>query len=176
MKFIDTKITGLKIIKPLKNDDFRGCFMESFRQDLFEKYVNNNSFFCQENIVKSQKMVLRGLHYQIDPFSQSKLITVLSGEILDIAVDLRKSSKTFGNHFKIRLSSDDKKSLFIPKGFAHGYLTLSDDTLVCYKVDNYYNRDSQRGIYFQDPSLNIDWEYDISDFIISERDKKLPYL
>ena len=121
-------------------------------------------------------MVLRGLHYQIDPFSQSKLITVLSGEILDVAVDLRKSSNTFGNHFKIRLSSDDKKSLFIPKGFAHGYLTLSDDTLVCYKVDNYYNRDSQRGISFQDPSLNIDWEYDISNFIISERDKKLPYL
>ena len=175
MKFLNTEINGIKVIEHLVNNDFRGFFIETYRQDLFQKNLLDKYSFCQENIVKSSKMVLRGLHFQINQSSQSKLITVLNGEILDVAVDMRKNSETFGKYFKIRLSSESKKSIFIPKGFAHGYLSLKDDTIVNYKVDNFYNPGHQRGIIYNDPKLNINWEYNHSDFIISKKDKNLPY-
>lgn len=175
MKFLNTEIHGIKIIEHLVNNDSRGFFVETYRQDLFQKNLLGKYSFCQENIVKSSKMVLRGLHFQINQSSQSKLITVLNGEILDVAVDMRKNSETFGKYFKIRLCSESKKSIFIPKGFAHGYLSLKDDTIVNYKVDNFYNPEHQKGIIYSDPKLNINWEYNHSDFIISKRDKNLPY-
>ena len=172
MKITETKFQNLIIIKNESFNDDRGVFYESYRFDIVEKYFNEKIFFCQDNIVKSKKNVLRGLHYQY-PNSQSKLISVLKGKILDIAVDIRKKSKTYGQFFSLVLSAENNKSLFVPKGFAHGYLSLESDTLVHYKVDSYYDQSSEKGIRYDDPFLNIDWGISIENMIISEKDRLL---
>tara|TARA_B100001250_G_scaffold149451_1_gene128005 strand:+ start:1317 stop:1853 length:537 start_codon:yes stop_codon:yes gene_type:complete len=153
--------------------DNRGSFKEIFRNNVLDENLSYRINFCQENNVKSSLMVLRGLHYQEEPFSQSKLISVTEGKILDIAVDIRKNSKTYGMYFSYVLSSDSNKSIFIPKGFAHGYLTLTKNAYVNYKVDNYYEKKSERGICFNDKLLNIDWGVDENQILISDKDKKL---
>jgi len=170
LKISETKFQDLVVIENQSFNDDRGFFYESFRSDFIEKYFNKKILFCQDNIVKSNKNVLRGLHYQ-DPNSQSKLITVLKGEILDIAVDIRKKSKTYGKYFSILLSEKNNKSLFVPKGFAHGYLSLESNTLVHYKVDSYYNKSTEKGIRYDDPFLNIDWGLNIENIIISDKDR-----
>ena len=147
--------------------------MEVFRQNFLEKKLGYNINFCQDNLVKSKINVLRGLHFQCEPFSQAKLVYVSSGAILDVVVDIRKNSKTYAKYYSTILSSDNKKSIFIPKGFAHGYLTINDNTIVNYKVDNYYNKLYECGICYNDKKLNIDWSIDINNITISEKDKNL---
>ena len=171
MKIINTDFKDLLIIEHDVHLDDRGLFKEVFRKDIFEENLGYAINFCQDNYVKSSSMVLRGLHYQEEPHSQSKLVFVTEGKILDIAVDIRKNSKTYGKYFSYVLSSDIHKSIFIPKGFAHGYLTLSDNTIVYYKVDNYYNKQSENGISYNDKYLNIDWGLDEKHLIISNKDK-----
>ena len=172
MKIIQTNINDLYVIQPKVFFDDRGYFFESFNEQEFNKkfpYIN----FCQDNIVKSKKNVLRGLHFQSGSFSQSKLVTVIKGKILDIVVDLRKTEKTYGKIFKCILSEKNNLSIFVPKGFAHGYLTLSDEACVLYKVDNYYSPKHEKGILYNDDFLKIDWGIKHSKIIISEKDKSL---
>ena len=168
-----TEFKDLLIINHDVYHDSRGLFKEVFRNNVIEENLSYKINFCQENNVKSSLMVLRGLHYQEEPFAQSKLISVTVGKILDIAVDIRINSKTYGKYFSYVLSSEDNKSIFIPKGFAHGYLTLSDNADINYKVDSYYNLNSEKGISFRDKYLNIDWGVDENELIISDKDQKL---
>ncbi len=171
MKIIKTDFKDLFLFEPVVNTDNRGEFIEIFRKNILNELISYNIDFCQYNRVKSVKKTLRGLHYQVHPFSQSKLISVSHGKILDVVVDLRKTSKSYGKYFSVELSSQKNNILFIPKGFAHGYITLSEIAIVDYKVDNYYYKDSERGIAFNDPYLNIDWQIENEDFIISKKDK-----
>ncbi len=171
MKFIKTEFRGLFIIEPKLNIDDRGLFVESFRNDIFEENLGYSINFCQHNMVSSNYLVLRGLHFQEDPHSQSKLISVSNGKILDVVVDIRKDSFTYGKYFSIELGSDNRKSLYIPKGFAHGYLTLSEKATINYSVDNYYDSDSERGISYDDAFLNINWGVEKNNLIISSKDK-----
>ena len=174
MKFTNTEIPGLIICEPSLIKDKRGFFTESFRHDLFEKFLGNTITFCQENLSNSNFGVLRGLHFQIPPHSQSKLVTVLRGKILDVVVDLRKESRFFAKNLKIELDDVGCKQLFIPKGFAHGFIVLSDSARVSYKVDNYYDKKSERGLNYNDPKLNIDWKIDKKSIIQNEKDKNYP--
>ena len=171
MKLIKTEFKDLIIIKHKVINDYRGQFKETFKINQLEIITNTKLNFCQENSVKSYQNVLRGLHFQNEPFAQSKLITVNEGKILDIAVDIRKNSETYGKYFSYILSSESHESLFIPKGFAHGYLTLSETAKLNYKVDNYYNPDFEAGIVYNDSFLEIDWGVDEKKLIISEKDK-----
>ena len=173
MKFKQTGFQGLILIYQKLNFDNRGSFKETFRKDKLEELVNYKIDFCQENSVNSKNNVLRGLHFQLEPFSQSKLITVSKGKIFDVAVDIRKDSATYGKYFSYILSASNQESLFIPKGFAHGYFSLSDDVSISYLVDNYYNPKMESGISYRDDFLNIEWPFDDDDIIISEKDKKL---
>jgi len=168
-----TDFEDLLIINHDVYHDSRGLFKEVFRKNVIEENLGYKINFCQDNNVKSSYMVLRGLHYQEEPYAQSKLVSVSEGKILDIAVDIRKNSKTYGKYFSYVLSSESNKSIFVPKGFAHGYLTLSENADVNYKVDNYYNKNSEQGISFKDKYLNIEWEVDENKLIISDKDKKL---
>ena len=174
MKFSKANIEDLVIIEPQVYKDARGYFSETFRQDTLEEFLGFKINFCQENESKSVKGVLRGLHYQIAPFAQSKLVRVIKGSVLDIAVDIRKESPTFGQHMAIELNDQNKKQLFIPKGFAHGFVVLSDEVIFSYKVDNYYNPEAERGILFNDEALNIDWFLKEEQLILSDKDKVLP--
>ena len=174
MEFTTTKIPGIIICEPNIIKDERGFFTESFRKDLFEEFLGESISFCQENLSDSTFGVLRGLHFQIPPHSQSKLVTVLEGKILDVVVDLRKDSKFYGKNFKIELDNIHCKHLFIPKGFAHGFVVLSKSARVSYKVDNYYNKKSERGFNFNDPKLNIDWEIDDKFITQNQKDKSYP--
>tara|TARA_Y100001933_G_C18970515_1_gene552323 strand:- start:416 stop:958 length:543 start_codon:yes stop_codon:yes gene_type:complete len=169
-----TLFKNLLIVKHTVYSDERGFFKESFRLKDLEKKLGKKISFCQENTVESKNMVLRGLHFQKDPFAQSKFISVLSGEILDVSVDLRKDSKTYGEYFLYKLSSISHESLFIPKGFAHGYLVLSNNAVVNYLVDSYYNPKFECGLRFDDPTIKIDWGYDNNKLIISKKDLNLP--
>ena len=173
MNVIKTDFKDLLIINHEIYHDERGSFKEVYRKNIIEENLGYKINFCQDNNVKSSHMVLRGLHYQEEPYAQSKLISVFKGKILDIAVDIRKNSKTYGKYFSYVLSSESNKSIFVPKGFAHGYLTLSQNAYVNYKVDNYYNKNSERGISFKDKYLNIEWKLDENKLIISDKDKKL---
>ena len=173
MKIEKTDFEDLLIINHNICLDSRGLFKEVFRNNIIEENLCYKLNFCQYNDVKSYFMVLRGLHYQEEPYAQSKLISVTAGKILDIAVDIRKNSKTYGKYFSYILSAESNKSIFVPKGFAHGYLTLSEYADVNYKVDSYYNKDSERGISFKDKYLNIDWGVGENKLIISDKDKKL---
>ena len=174
MKFIKADIPDLIICEPKKLNDERGFFTESFRKDLFENFLGQKINFCQDNTSESKYGVLRGLHFQVEPFAQSKLVSVTKGKILDVVVDIRKKSKYYGRSFSIELDDVENNQLFVPKGFAHGFLVLSKIARVSYKVDNYYNPESERGINFNDTSLGINWKIDINSIILNKKDTKYP--
>jgi dTDP-4-dehydrorhamnose 3,5-epimerase len=171
MKFTRTKIHDVVIIEPKIHGDERGYFSETFRQDGLESFLGFKVNFCQDNESKSNYGVLRGLHYQSMPFPQTKLVRVLEGKVLDVAVDARKGSPTFGQHVAVELSSENKKQLFVPRGFAHGFVVLSDTATFAYKVDNYYSPQCDTGIAFDDVFLGIDWIVPFTDLKLSEKDK-----
>lgn len=174
MEFIKTSIPDIILCKPNILTDERGYFFETFRQDKLENFIERKLNFCQDNESKSVKGVLRGLHYQLPPFAQTKLVRVIKGSVLDIAVDIRKGSKTFGKYVAVELSEYNKHQLFIPPGFAHGYIVLSDEVIFSYKVDKYYDKDSERGVFYADSFLNIDWKLPLEKVILSEKDKIQP--
>ena len=176
MKFIPTKLEGCYIIEPKIINDGRGYFMESFNENTFQKGIGQNVHFVQDNQSFSTKGVFRGLHYQVGEHGQAKLIRVLSGEVLDVAVDIRPNSKTFGQHVSVLLSAEKQNQFFVPRGFAHGFLVLSDTATFFYKCDNFYNKESEGGIIFNDKTLNIDWSFPENELIISEKDKVQPVL
>lgn len=164
--------TGLLLINPKNHRDFRGTLSENFRKDLLEKKLGySSSDFCQENRVSSKKGVLRGLHYQLPPYAQSKLISVVMGSLYDVVVDLRKWSQSFGQVFGFHLSANKDSNLYIPRGFAHGFLTLSNQSLVIYKMDNYHHPNSERAIAWDDSKLNIQWPIPMDSILVSQRDK-----
>jgi dTDP-4-dehydrorhamnose 3,5-epimerase len=171
MKFTRTKIPDVIICEPKVHADERGYFFESFKKESFEKFIGYPVNFCQDNEAKSTKGVLRGLHYQMPPFAQSKLVRVIKGSVLDVAVDIRKKSNTFGNYVAVELNEFNKKQLFVPQGFAHGYVVLSEEAIFAYKVDNYYHKDSERGILYRDKTLQINWLLSENEVLISEKDK-----
>ena len=175
MKFIKTKISDLIIIEPTVYRDSRGYFLESYNQKRFEKVIGKISF-VQDNESKSSKGVLRGLHFQKPHFDQAKLVRCIKGEVLDVAVDIRKNSKTYGEHVAVILSGKNKRQLFVPRGFAHGFLVLSDSATFAYKVDNNYAPDHDEGIRWNDKKLNIQWGIEEREIIISGKDAKLPFL
>jgi dTDP-4-dehydrorhamnose 3,5-epimerase len=171
MEFIPTNIPDVVLIKPKVFGDSRGYFMESFRSDLFVRHVGEVNFI-QDNESKSAYGVLRGLHYQIPPYAQAKLVRVITGRVLDVAVDIRKDSPTFGRHIAAELSEENKHQLFIPRGFAHGFLVLSAEAIFSYKVDAPYAPEHDRGIYYAEPALAIDWGLPDSEIRLSEKDSK----
>ena len=173
MKFIETKIEDLIIIEPEVFGDRRGYFLESYNQHKFQEIVGKVSFI-QDNESKSLKGVLRGLHFQNPPFEQAKLVRCVQGEVLDVAVDIRKNSKTYGKHVTVLLSGKNKRQFFIPRGFAHGFLVLSESAIFSYKVDNTYAPDHDAGIRWNDKELNIQWGTNI-EVIISDKDAELPF-
>ena len=173
MQILQTKIPGLLIIEPDVFSDQRGYFFESYNQEKYKK-AGLDVDFVQDNISSSVRGVVRGLHYQLAPFSQGKLIQVLKGTVLDVAVDLRQESPTFGEHFSLEISDKNRLQFFVPRGFAHGFSVLSDEVLFHYKCDNYYNREAERGINFNDPHLNIDWKIPKHEAIVSGKDQVLP--
>jgi dTDP-4-dehydrorhamnose 3,5-epimerase len=169
MPFIKTEFPGLLIFEPRIFGDQRGYFFESYNQKIFlEEGIEIN--FVQDNQASSTFGVIRGLHYQLAPYSQTKLIRVLSGNIIDAVVDLRKNSPTYGKAYTIELSSENKKQLLVPKGFAHGYSVMSEMAEVFYKCDVFYNKESEGGIAWNDPSLNIDWQIPSGSILVSEKD------
>ncbi len=173
MKIKETPLSGLLIIEPDVFEDSRGYFFESYQ---FERYAQCDIFnaFVQDNESKSVRGVIRGLHYQLNPWAQAKLVRVIQGKVFDVAVDLRKGSPSYGKWFGLELSEENKKQLFIPKGFAHGFSVLSQAAVFTYKCDQYYNRDAERSININDRELGIDWMLDKSEQIISEKDKSAP--
>jgi len=175
MRVIETEIEGAIIIEPKVFSDDRGYFFESFSQKEFEEKVCN-TVFEQDNESKSTYGVLRGLHFQKMPYAQSKLVRVVKGKVLDVAVDIRKGSPTFGKHVAVELSEDNKLQFFVPRGFAHGFVVLSEEAIFQYKCDNYYTPQSEGGIMWNDPALNIDWQIPLEDVILSGKDKINPLL
>jgi dTDP-4-dehydrorhamnose 3,5-epimerase len=173
MPFIDTYIPGLLIFEPKVFEDSRGYFYESYNEKAFTDQSIDIKF-VQDNESSSSYGVIRGLHYQLAPYAQTKLIRVLQGKILDVVVDMRKGSPSFGKSFSIELTAENKKQLFIPAGFAHGFSVLSEKAAVFYKCDAFYNKESEGGIRFDDPQLNIDWQIPAGKAIVSEKDKQLP--
>lgn len=173
MNIEETFIKDLVVINPTVFPDERGYFFEAYNQGKFqEKGIHYD--FIQDNQSYSKRGVIRGLHLQINPFAQAKLVRVLEGEILDVAVDLRKGSPTYGQHFSVILSATNKKQLMVPHGFAHGFSVLSETASVLYKVDQVYHKDSERGIRYDDPTLNIDWQLTPEEITVSEKDLILP--
>ena len=166
-------IDGPLLLKPNIFNDKRGYFFESFNQKIFETQIGKKIEFIQDNQSKTKKNVIRGLHFQTPPFAQSKLVRVLSGKILDVAVDLRPNSSTFKKYFSVELSSKNKKQLFVPRGFAHGFLSLENNTIVSYKVDNFFSKKNDSGFIFNDPEININWSIDESKVDLSLKDKSL---
>ena len=175
MEYIKTDIEGVFIIEPKVFKDARGYFMEAWKQEEFNEHVGEVNFI-QDNESKSSFGVLRGLHYQKGALSQSKLVRVIKGKVLDVAVDIRKSSPTFGKHVMVELSEDNKRQFFIPRGFAHGFLVLSDEAVFTYKVDNPYAPQAEAGIRWNDPDLAIEWPIGFSKVQTSEKDLKQPFL
>lgn len=176
MKFTSQSISDVILIEPNIINDNRGYFVETFRQDLLEKTIGYKVSFKQENESKSSKGTLRGLHYQIEPFAQAKLLSVIKGSVLDVAVDIRKSSPSFGHHVSVELTENNKYQLFVPKGFAHGFVVLSESAILTYKVDNYYAPNYDRGIAFNDEKLKIDWKFSVEQLQFSAKDKTHPSL
>ena len=176
MKFTRTKIPDVIIIEPKVHGDDRGYFVETFRADTLEKFLGYKINFCQDNESKSSKGVLRGLHYQLSPAAQTKLVRVIQGSVLDVAVDIRKGSPTFGQYVSVKLTGENKKQLLVPRGFAHGFVVLENDTTFAYKVDNYYSPENDRGISFDDIDLDIDWILDKEELNLSAKDKIQPKL
>ncbi len=172
MEYIKTEIDGVWVINPKVFNDERGYFFESYRKSDFDANIGRSVDFIQDNESKSSYGVLRGLHYQKGEFSQAKLVRVIKGRVLDVAVDLRKSSPTFGKYVMVELSEENKKMFFIPRGFAHGFLVLSEKAIFTYKVDNVYAPQSEASIRFDDPDINIKWPIDMKDVITSAKDEK----
>lgn len=175
MEYIETAIKGVYIIEPRVFNDARGYFFEAWKQSEFNEKIGPVSF-VQDNESKSSKGVLRGLHYQKGSASQAKLVRVIKGCVLDVAVDIRKSSPTFGQHVMVELSEDNKRQFFIPRGFAHGFLVLSEEAIFTYKVDNPYAPQCDAGIRWNDPDLNIQWPINPEEVITSEKDLKQPLM
>jgi len=173
MPFIETLIPGLVIFEPKIFEDNRGYFFESYSEKAFTE-AGIDVDFVQDNQSRSAYGVIRGLHYQLNPHAQTKLVRVLSGTILDIAVDIRKGSPTFGQSFSIELSAQNKKQLLVPKGFAHGFSVLSETAEILYKCDAFYNKESEAGIIYNDSFLNIDWRVPAASAIVSDKDQQLP--
>ena len=176
MKFSRAEISDIIIIEPDVYSDERGYFFESFKQNDLNHFLGYDVKFCQDNESKSTYGVLRGLHYQEPQFAQAKLVRVIHGSVLDIAVDIRKDSITFGKHFEIELNEENKKQLFIPKGFAHGFVTLSETAIFSYKVDNYYKKEFEKGLAFNDSALRINWRLKRRQLKISLKDRNQPLL
>ena len=176
MKFIKTAIPSVFIIEPSVFGDDRGYFFESFNQNKFSELIGQEINFVQDNESFSSKGVLRGLHFQAGDYAQAKLVRVVKGTVLDVVVDMRKESSTFSKHFSIELSEDNKKQLFVPRGFAHGFIVLSQTAIFSYKCDNFYDKASEKGLRYDDPSLGIDWCLPAKEFIVSEKDLVLPTL
>ena len=173
MQITTTDISGLLILEPKVFPDSRGFFFEAYNEQVFAA-AGIDIRFIQDNQSRSKYGVIRGLHYQLNPSAQAKLVRVLEGRILDVAVDIRKGSPTFGKHFDIELSADNQKQLLIPAGFAHGFSVLSEYATVLYKCDAYYNKDAEAGILYNDSALNIDWQIPADKAIVSEKDLQLP--
>jgi len=176
MNFIRCEIPDVVIIEPKVHGDERGYFVETFRADKLEEFLGYKINFCQDNESKSSKGVLRGLHYQLHPAAQTKLVRVIQGSVLDVAVDIRKTSPTFGKHIAVKLTAQNKRQLLVSRGFAHGFVVLEDDTIFAYKVDNYYSPQNDRGIAFDDKDLNIDWSIPYDELNLSAKDKVQPKL
>lgn len=176
MNVIETELKGCFILEPNVFQDNRGYFFESFNQLSFNNLTNTNTNFVQDNESFSTKGVLRGLHYQTGDYAQAKLVRVINGKVLDVAVDVRKGSNTFGKHVAVELSEDNKKQFFVPRGFAHGFIVLSETAIFSYKCDNFYNKESEGGIIYSDLALNIDWQLPQEEFIVSGKDMLLPEL
>ncbi len=176
MIFTETKLKGCYIIEPKIIRDERGYFMESFNEKTFQNGVGKAIHFVQDNQSFSTKGVLRGLHYQTGEHAQAKLVRVLQGEVLDVAVDIRPDSPTFGQYESVLLSGENQKQFFVPRGFAHGFLVLSETATFFYKCDNFYNKESEGGIIYNDETININWQFSLEDLIISEKDKVQPTL
>jgi dTDP-4-dehydrorhamnose 3,5-epimerase len=174
MNFIPQSIPDVLLIEPVVHGDERGYFVETFRQQIFEETVRHHVELVQDNESRSSKGVLRGLHFQLPPYAQSKLVRVLEGTVQDVTVDIRVGSPTYGQHLSVELSAENKKQLWIPRGFAHGFVVLSKYATFSYKVDNYYSPESDRGISYNDPDLNIDWQLPIEIIQLSDKDQKQP--
>lgn len=176
MEIIKTPLADCFILKPAVFTDARGYFMESFNEQKFNETSGLNVHFVQDNQSFSSKGVLRGLHFQKGEHAQAKLVRVLKGEVLDVAVDLRAGSATYGQHYSVLLSEENKLQFFVPRGFAHGFVVLSEKAEFFYKCDNYYNKASEGGLHFADPSLNIDWQLPADSLLVSEKDAVLPFI
>ncbi|WP_297431499.1 dTDP-4-dehydrorhamnose 3,5-epimerase [Sulfurimonas sp.] len=176
MQFTRTAIENVIIIDPKVHGDERGYFVETFRADKLEEFLGYKIDFCQDNESKSSRGVLRGLHYQLHPAAQTKLVRVIQGRVLDVAVDIRKGSLTFGKHVSVELSGENKRQLLVPRGFAHAFVVLEDDTVFAYKVDNYYSPENDRGILFSDEALDIDWGIPKEELKLSAKDQLQPKL
>ena len=174
MEVFNTPLEGCSVLSPNIFSDDRGHFLESYKKTLIDDFLGYEVEFVQDNESFSSKGILRGLHFQKGVYAQAKLVRVVQGAVLDVAVDLRLESPTYGQHFSIELSSENKKQLFIPRGFAHGFVVLSDTALFSYKCDNYYNKASESGIIYNDPTLNIDWKLPDDQLQLSEKDLQLP--
>ena len=177
MNFLPQSIPEVFLIEPIIHNDHRGYFVETFKQALFDEAIGYKVHFVQDNESKSiSKGVLRGLHFQSSPHAQGKLVRVVSGGVLDVAVDIRRNSETFGQHVAIELTDENKRQLFIPRGFAHGFVVLSESATLSYKVDAYYSAKHNEGIAYNDPDINIDWGFSENEIILSEADKNFPTL
>ncbi|MGB3606464.1 MAG: dTDP-4-dehydrorhamnose 3,5-epimerase [Psychroserpens sp.] len=174
MTIKQTRLKDCFIIEPKVFEDARGYFLESFNQKTFNEAVGNKIKFIQDNESYSTKGVLRGMHYQIGKYAQAKLVRTVKGKVLDVVMDIREESQTFGQHISVELSEDNKHQLFIPRGFAHGFIVLSEWAIFSYKCDNFYNKASEGGFIYNDPELKIEWRLDQKDLIISEKDLVLP--
>ena len=170
MSFIQTEIQGVVIFEPTVFKDERGYFFESYNADVFKK-AGIDTVFVQDNESKSSYGVVRGIHFQKEPYAQAKLVRVLYGKVLDVAVDLRKGSKTFGQHIACELSGENKRQFFIPRGFGHGFSVLSETAVFAYKCDNFYCKEAEGGIYYADETLGIDWKIPADKIVLSEKDK-----
>lgn len=174
MQIRPTPLEGCFIIQPKIFEDERGCFYESFNKQQFENLTGQRINFVQDNESLSSKGVLRGLHFQKGKFAQAKIVRVVKGSVQDVVVDIRPRSKTYGQYFSIELSEENRTQLFIPRGLAHGFLALENDTIFCYKCDNFYNKEAESGILYNDTTLAISWNTLEKDFVISKKDLKLP--
>jgi dTDP-4-dehydrorhamnose 3,5-epimerase len=176
MTFKETKLKDCYLIEPKIIKDDRGYFMESFNEKTFNEKTGKTVHFVQDNQSYSSKGVLRGLHYQTGEFAQAKLVRVIQGEVLDVAVDIRPESETFGQYESVILSAENQKQFFVPRGFAHGFLVLSDTATFFYKCDNFYNKESEGGIIYNDAGIGINWNFAFENLLISEKDQILPTL
>ena len=175
MPFVKTPIADLLIFEPAVFEDSRGYFFEAYNEQIFRKEGLQNTF-VQDNQSRSSYGVIRGLHYQLNPYAQTKLVRVLEGAIIDVAVDIRKGSPTYGQSFAVELSAANKKQLLVPAGFAHGFSVISETATVFYKCDQFYNKESEGGILYNDPSLKIDWKTPADKVLVSEKDQQQPLL